>query len=276
MSSAGIIAASRLRELPIPEQAETTALYNYAAAQGISAPQGIKKEAINRLIFNLKDIGLWQTLDVYLQFAYNDTAFSQFSRICWKRLSLINIINNCPYTINGREGDKISGYVDTLFNASIGTNNYKLNDAHRCAMVYKDGTQAGNLNYIDGTSRNSVGYFRTTSSTPRIVGLINSTQGTETTTEVIDLAGVGMKVISRDASNHYYIANATTVANSDVPSTILYNQNNLLFASNAALNASDVGISSYSLGSQMSITTFQNYRNRYNTYLSKIGLNPIA
>jgi hypothetical protein len=174
--------------------------------------------------------------------------------------------NNVFYTKYGIiGGDAVTSFIDTNFNYLNDSQQYTLNDASRESVI----TVAGlNNAIIEGTSAVSPEFIRNGNfNTHRI----NS--GNLNLNSVFSFGGDGYTAINRLSSTDVTLIKKDIVGNRTQNSTILQNLN-IWLLSNSSIS-SNSGIGYYSAGAS-TVTEGQNFRTAYNTYLTSIGLSPIA
>jgi hypothetical protein len=234
-------------------------------------PNEAQKLILNQLIVDLKLNGLWDKQDYILNFAYNDTALSNFSLINLKKpkSSLATIKGGMAFTVNGWKGNGLNGSIETPFNPTLMGVNYKLNNAGRGGIVYVDGIMTPAYRLLD---YNASGYSRITN--------LNATQhrinssGTSLSS-AINLSGIGYKGIFRNSSSNIELYNKTAKYSVVSNSTIIDN-NIFRLISQGTVNWGDIGMSFYHIGSYLTQTEIENLRAIYNNYLSRINLLAIS
>jgi hypothetical protein len=121
------------------------AILNYATSQGYTLPSASQQLLQNRLIGDLKSAGVWSKLDTFAMFATNGN--SSFALIDWKRLSQYTAVNSPTFTTNqGFNGNALSSYINTNYNAVTNATNYTLNSASVGAYLFENAT--GDFAYI--------------------------------------------------------------------------------------------------------------------------------
>ncbi len=248
---------------------ELQAIINRANAEGFTLPSSTTLGHIDALISAYKSSGVWTKMDRLYNFAYNNTALTNFARIDWKNPStspLIIFNGGITYVVSGFMGNGVDGYLNTHFTPSTDGVNYTQNNASRTALVYNTPTTG---NAIDGnTPAGNNGFFIASTSAHRINGTNNIVGGN------VNLGGVGLKSINRYNATDLRLYNRTTENIRTSTSTILPPVEQYIFRNVG--NYSNSEISNYMLGSSLTLTEVTAIRNDYNTYLSNIGLTPIT
>ena len=136
---------------PQPMIAEYQAVLDYATTQGYVLPSASNQALQNKLIYDLKDAGMWETFDAFSMFATDGNA--DFALIDWKRVLDYTNYNNCVFTENkGFIGNGSSSYIDTKFTPSTDAVNYQTADAGMSIHLWQTGTNGkyliGNESYI--------------------------------------------------------------------------------------------------------------------------------
>lgn len=255
---------------PIPISAQTQAILDRADALGFDRPSG---EKINLIVHFWLTSGMWATQDVIFNFAYNNPLYNNFKTINWKNPSgaLLTIhggMNQQPY---GFEGNAIDGYLDTKFNPTIGTNNYKLNDASRGIVVYKQylGTTSNSL--LDCVGNRVYNSMYNTNTNQNKVNI-----SFNVTPQLIDFSGEGYKLLIRDNSTKQRGVSATGTQETTINSVGLSNSNQVLLGSTSGGFFGNAGTSFYHMGGALPTSFYADFRTVYNNYLVSIGLNPNA
>lgn len=248
-----------------PFTIELSSILNRANSLGYTIPTFSTLRAMDVHIRNMKTFGVWDKLDVYFEFAYNNTGLANFSLINWKKpeSNLAVPSGALNYTTAGWVGNGTSTYLDTNFNPTVGTNNYVLNSACRFFTVSAITGTAVNLDGTIGSVNNAWG---SGASQLRINGGGNSPSPL--------IAGVGFRAIARDSSTACRIHVKNVITPVTATSSSLLNANQLLFRSNTVY--SNDSISNYAMSSSLSDTELQNVRTSYNTYLTSVGLTALA
>jgi hypothetical protein len=233
------------------------AVLNYATSLGYTLPGTTQRVKQNKLVVDLKAAGIWQKLDTFAVFATDGS--SNFALIDWKKLSLYTSVNSPTFTTNGGfTGNSTSSYIDTNFNLSIGTNNYKLNDAGRFAWVDNIGANT----QIDGTST-----ARNIMSASNAVNSIRINQDTTSQNISVNLTGVGFKAGNRIDASSCVIFNNTTRTDTTSVSVIISNANQWLLRQSA--NYGNSRIRFYAVGSSL-VTENTAFYNAVNTYITSL------
>jgi hypothetical protein len=241
------------------------AVIDKAIAESFALPSTSVLKAMNKKIVQMKADGIWGKLDTYFNFATNSTSFANFSRICSKRRVLGTINGGLITTVNGFEGNGVDAYFDTNFNPSTFAGNYSLDFASRLSVLYKifDADPV-----IDGIMTNANNMMsNNNSNAQRINQTLNSISAA-------DMSGTGLKAIIRDNSDDLRLTNKSVEMNRTASSTLIRSENQWLFRRGATYG--DSGQSVYAMGESLTYTETQNFRTAYNTFLTEIGLTPIA
>jgi hypothetical protein len=157
-------------------------------------------------------------------------------------------------------------YFDTNFNPTINGSNYTLNNAGRDFVVFDLGN--GN-NTFESSNFGSINRTRLQASGTNVS--INN--GSTNLSTAIDLSNLGYKGVNRINSNDITIIDRNVLFNDNRVSTVLPNGNQILISADNRQHAG--GMMCYGIGASV-VTEGQNFRTAYNTYLTSIGLSPIA
>ena len=250
-----LIHNNRIKRGGVVYDAAYQAVLDYATTQGYALPSDEQKLLQNQLLIDLKSAGIWNKLDTFANFATDGS--SNFALIDWKRLSLLTAVNSPTFTTNeGFTGNGTSSYINTNFNPSIGTNNYKLNNASR--YIYTLNVVA----LFDGVELDVSNRMATAGTAQRInqgTGVINSAYSFS--------IGAGMKSIHRTSSTNVELFSDTTQASRTATSSSVTNANQLISRSLTTYSANRVCM--YAMGSSM-ITENTDFVNAYNTYVNSL------
>ena len=237
--------------------ADYQAILAYATTAEYTLPSASQRIKQNQLMLDLKAAGVWTKLDTLAIFATDGN--SDFALIDWKKLSQYTAVNSPTFTTNqGFTGNGTSSYINTNFNPAIGTNNYILNDASRCAWVF---TAASNR-IIDGISSGSQNDMTTQVNNQQ---RINS--GTTALSVSADLSGTGFKSIHRTSSTNVSVFNNTTQTNGTATSTSITSENQFILRRGSTHSAHQVSL--YGMGASL-VSENTAFYNAINTYLTSL------
>ncbi|MGQ2984862.1 hypothetical protein [Flavobacterium sp.] len=251
-----------------PFQTETLTLLSRGKQEGFNLPNFNSQVTIDVLIQQLKSHGIWQQLDVYYNFSYNDTSLADFSRINWKSpfSALATKNGGMAYTNQGWEGNGVDGYIDTNYLTSV-SSNYKLSGATIGGYVYKANTAGG----VSGRIACAIDTDRMTvinTSTTR--HRINTASNTSVT---VNLSGLGYKITTKDNTpNARYHYNNSTLTSTTTPTDTADGNNRRLglFASVSTSVYGNHGLSTLIFGGFLSETQVGQFQSSYNNYLSRL------
>jgi hypothetical protein len=232
-------------------------ILDYATTNDYTLPNDAQKLKQNQLLIDLKAAGIWNKLDTFALFATNGS--SQFALIDWKRLINYEAVSNPVFTTNeGFTGNGTASYIDTKFNPTIGTNNYKLNNASRYLYMF----MANGTNALDGIETiNTNRMLRSTVSTQTI------NQGSSTLSSTFNFTNVkGIKSIHRTSSTNVQLFNDTTGESRTATSTSLENKNQFILRSGTT-NYGSHEISMYAMGASL-VSENTAFVNAINTYMT--------
>lgn len=236
---------------------------------GNKIPDYDTRLAIDLYVTELKDIGVWSSLDTFVLFALNDTELDDFSLYDYKRGVFYTAFGGVTFTNEGWEGNGVDGYIDTNFNPATMGVNYTLNDASRGAVVSKTGTISATPLIIDSVVSTNQNTLR--------AGNYNFHRINQTTNNLnasADLSGIGFKVIIRQTSTNVMLVNKDVEINRTSSSTVVAAGNQHLLSSNTGF--SELSLSTYFMAASLTYAQTQDFRTATNNYLTAIGLNPIA
>jgi len=124
--SANSAASGQITSVPAFD-ADYQSVLDYGTAQGYTLPSGGQQTLQNDLVVALKAAGVWSKLDTFSVWATDGD--SDFALIDWKRVTDYTAINSPTFTANvGFQGDGVSSYVDSNYNASTSGVNYVNNN----------------------------------------------------------------------------------------------------------------------------------------------------
>lgn len=247
---------------------ETQFIVNRAHSEGFTLPNTTILGYIDSLITEMKNDDIWDLSDSFFNFAYNDISLVDFSRINWKlpysQLGLGNYVNNVTYRDIGIKGSSSTdvSYFETNYNPIRASVNYTLNLAGRFFICSEGGAGwydgSGNQNQMRTTAQNL---------------MINSTA---TLSPNINLTGTGLKGMMRDDSVNVRVIDVSTVINATSTTTSFADNTFRLLNNYFATGSGNMTCSAYYIGSSLTTTQTQNFRNYYNTFLLNLGLPQIA
>jgi hypothetical protein len=240
--------------------ADYQAVLNKAVALTYPLPTPSQQIKQNNLVLALKAGGIWNKLDVLYIFANDAVNGFDFGRINWKNPNsyLAQLTNPLTFTANqGLQGNGSTAYIDTTFNPTIGTNNYKLNNASRYLYMF----MANGTNALDGIETvNTNRMLRSTVSTQTI------NQGSSILNATFNFNNVkGMKSIHRTSATNVELFNGISGESKTATSTSLEDKNQFILRSGASYGAHQVSM--YSMGESLIsentayVTAFDNYIN---------------
>lgn len=237
-------------------------------------PTIAERVKINQLFLDLKSSGVWSKQDQILNFAYNNTALQNFSLINWKNPSaaIATLRTGIAFTVNGFKGDAVGGCIDTSFNPFLNGVNYSVNNAGRTAILYFNPAGSVSNSNIDGCSGGGMGgegMFGFSTVAQRI------TTPSSALSPAISMDGVGTRSINRDdATNIRIIKNATQTSHTQASTSPLTNLPYAILRRDT--NFGIGGVCYHMIGGSLTNTEVQNFRAAYNSYMTNIGLIPIA
>jgi hypothetical protein len=247
---------------------ELKAVIARATLEGFTLPSASTLNFCNTLILSMISSGYWAKRDLILNFAYNDTACENFSRINWKNPTgnLALKVASPLYQVGGWKGTgSTADYINTLYNLLSSSVQYTLNNASREAILTHAGTS---VSMIDGSA---TGFVETMRAGTFNSHKINSTNNLLSAN--VDLAGLGYTAINRTSATNVELFKKAVQFSRTATSTSLTNASQRIL--NGAFLAGTVCVGYYSIGSQV-VTEGQLLRTAYNTYLTNIGLSAIA
>ena len=251
-------------------EAEYKAILDYATTNSYTLPTPAQRLKQNTLLSSLKTAGVWNKLDTFANFATDGSA--QFALIDWKRLVQYNASTGPTFITNeGFTGNGTSSYINTNFNPTIGTNNYKVADASRCIYVRTQGVSQS----LDGVSTGNVNCFvASSSSTPSTsISLFRINQGSNAPIwaggAVNSNASNQMKSIHRTSStaSRVYLGTTSYDFTNLAGVNALVSLDQLILQRNGVFG--DSQISMYSMGANL-VAENTAYVNAYNTYINSL------
>ena len=230
----------------------TVQMLKYADDNSYQKPSDDYILKLDDFIKQLKGFDLWGKMD----FAYWMVGDSDMNFKC------INIINpemsGTPVgglinTLQGIEGNRIDGYIETGFNHLLNSVKQTVNDAGRSVYLYR--SAIGVL--LDSISGDSVSAYNLWRGVDGYTGQRINSQGAAN--PLLPFSDIGFKSLNRISLNTLVGINnleSTTASNASIPS--LVNSTHRLFYSNGSYSLN--GISMYSLGSAITGQDAINYR----------------
>jgi hypothetical protein len=232
-------------------------ILNYATSLGYTLPSTNQRFKQNKLLVDLKRVGIWEKLDSFAMFTTDGS--SNFALIDWKRLTTYTAVNSPTFTTNsGFLGNGTSSYIDTNFNISTGTN-YKLNDASRNYWINDSGSGSGGaLDGIAASAYNNTSFFN---ATQRINSLLSS--GVALAANVYGWHG-----IYRSTSTDIAFSTTSYVSTTQTSQTLI-NTNQLIMRFQTTYGGRRI-FKFYSLGGNFTSSEDTLYYNAINTYLTSL------
>lgn len=247
---------------------ETVALFNRATTEGFTVPDTTLKTQIDTLITSFKDKGIWNKFDFYFNFCYNNVNLSNFSRINWKNPSgSLATFSGVTYGVKGTSGNGSNAFVNTNWTASTQKVNYALLSASYGVIM---GT-AGNSYELVG-SVGGEGYTKLLNGSGN--HYCNSQTGQGSVNCNMDVSSIGLKAISRNATNTYGFLKTTMFTNTSNSLSIL-TPTAMTFHRNGD-NYGQSGIACGYASSYLEQSDINNLRLYYNIFLQAIGLTAFA
>ena len=248
---------------------ELQAILDKADLEGFTKPSQSVQDEMGALIGSMKATGIWNKQDLFLNFAYNDVALQDFSRINWKAPSdpLISLFGGLSYDSEGFQGDDVNGYIDTNHNPSTYGGNYLQDNASRF-VVMRDLDGGGGINAaIDSEAGGSGNAMHSGGSSAG--NRINGGDSTPNT----DLSGDGFTMINRTTSTNIQTYKKAVLTNATATSAGVANQNQWLLNILGFFGGNR--LSCHGMGGSV-LSEAQQFRTDYNTYLVNIGLTAYA
>jgi hypothetical protein len=246
------------------------AVIDYADANSITRPTGLTLSALNRFIIKEKTSGNFATNDVYLNFIYNNDAFADFSRICWKRLILVDVYVATYSATRGWQGvdNNPNRYIDPLFNPVTQGTNFTQNNAHIGGVVtFRYASGDAPFTGLESTNfRNN--YFVSSATNNRL----NTTSNTGAVT--VDGAGVGFKMMSRLNVNDCFYRNRNLEFDTVQTANSFISQKQMIMRMGTNYGALDVG--QFTMGGTVTKAQADARRQNLKDYYNEIGLTTLA
>lgn len=249
------------------------AVLNRATTLGYNLPSASQQIKQNALVLSLKLGGIWNKLDVLYVFANDAVNGFDFATINWKTPNSYQASLNNPLTFTTNQGitGSSSGWINTTFNPTIGTNNYKVADASRYLYVRTQGVSQS----LDGVSTGNVNCFvASTSPTPSTsISLFRINQGANAPTwvggAVNSNASNQMKSIHRTSStaSRVYLGTTSYDFTNLAGVNALANFQQFILQRNGV--SGDSQISMYSMGANL-VTENTAFVNAFNTYITSL------
>lgn len=224
--------------------ADYQAIISRALSLGYSVPSFDEQVAGSQLLIDLKNSGVWEKLDVFYVFA--TSAGANFSRLNWKNPNTFQISPTLNPTFISKIGWDLSqnnSYLSTTFNPSVGTNNYKIDNASRFIYVSKaiatnargilDGDISANSNRLLGYPVNS-----------------NRVNSVNTYINNVNMIGGGLKYVDRTSSNDIsFYSTGVTDVRTQVGGTL---QNTAQLIGRNVTTTTGITVGAYGMGAALS------------------------
>lgn len=247
------------------------AIVNRAKAEGFTLPTNTQLAYMETLISDMKSSGVWASTDCFLNYAWNDINLENFSRICWKnpngQLSIFN--GGYTYKTVGFAGNGANAFVNTMFNPGLATFNYTLNNAGRMIIISEAGVILPGTKVYDSAGGGTGNVMRSGNLTSQYINSGNVLNA------AFNYGGTGIKSIQRDSSTVVRLQDGNTLGARTQTSTAFSAGNQYLLSGVGGLYG-DSTVSCYYIGGSINDTNITNFRTSYNTFLSNLGLTPIA
>jgi len=247
---------------------ELKAVIARATLEGFTLPSASTLNFCNTLLNSMISSGYWAKRDLILNFAYNDTACENFSRINWKNPTgnLALKVNSPLYQVGGWKGTgSTADYINTQYNLLSSSVQYTLNNASREAILTHAGTVTS---MIDGSASGFGEVMRAGNFSTQRINCTNNTLNA-----AVNLEGLGYTAINRTSSTNVELFKKAVQFSRTQTSTSLVNASQRIL--NGLFLAGTVCVGYYSIGSEV-VAEGQLLRTAYNTYLTNIGLSAIA
>lgn len=241
-------------------------LISYATKEGFSAPSN--PTHLLRLIVDMKAIGLWDVLDVFYVFAGDGDNDFKCINIVDPGSFNATPVNSPTFSSDGVAGNASNAYLTTGVNPTNSNLKSKQNNALLMAVVANAVTGGGASNphsVIWGLQATTEDCFSTARSWRRLNGHFQD----EATT-----GAPGLFAIARTG------ALSGWATQKDVEQTLVNSSNALLNDVRTILrqgtNFGRGTVSCYGSGASVSQSVMQEFREKYNEYLQRIGESQIA
>jgi hypothetical protein len=265
LASHGIIGSSIVQSASF--DADYQAVLDYATTQGYTLPSAGQQTLQNQLVLDLKDGGIWNTLDLMYLFATDGD--SDFATINFKNANNFQLIqvNSPTFTTNqGFTGDALTAKLST----ANGGNEYNLlNDAIN--VTVNSVTSLNYCNVISGTLQYLFGALQLT---PFVIG---HHFGRQIATRVNSNANMSPNFsnnfsgIRRNTSSSFDLIDGSTITNNLQTSVNMPNQTlGILGRDGSAANFSNAQISFFTHGASLTDTEIGDVKTIIETYLTAI------
>jgi hypothetical protein len=259
---------------------QTQSVIDRAILEGYNIPNETTLKELDLFIGYCISEGIFNVLDYLRVSAYNDLSCENFSKIniCRPNGDLISYViggtSSINYTINGVKLNSSSSnyaYLNSgvVIDLPSSVNFYSRNNASRGTVLYQ-ATSGAFTSIINGVLTSTAERMSNENTVNQRI-----TQTTNNLPSSLDLTGTGLKALSR-------LENTVLGVNKDVVSTytrtfFASNINYGVYTEGASFNVgSGMGTSMGFLGGYLTQSQVLNLRTAYNTYLTNIGLTPIA
>jgi hypothetical protein len=258
---------SGIQSIGVSFDADYQAVLDYATTQGYTLPSAGQQLLQNQLVVDLKDRGIWNTLDLMYLFATNGD--SDFATINFKNANNFQLIkvNSPTFTTNvGFTGD---GSTAKLSTANGGNEYNLLNDAINPTV-----NSVTSLGYFNNLGSMISYLFGSLQLTPFITGhhfgrqaatRVNSTLNTPTT-PLTNFLGV-----RRNTSSSFDLIDGSTITNIGQDSVNFPNQTlGILGRDGSPSSFSNAQISFFTHGASLTDTEIADVKTIIETYLTAI------
>lgn len=250
------------------------AVLDYADTNTITRPASGTTlcDALNQMVLDYKAQSIWSTRDVFLFWRYGDTAYEEFSKICWIRLEQVTASGNITYSANGWKPDASTpGYIATNFVPSTDGVNFAAADAQIQILLNTASTSS-----TDPTKNNLFGCL----TDRKLAGFCANSGATRlnrdvSTSPTIDFFKTGLLSLNRDSSTALRSNTSsgekthTTSGTASLPSEEVYVFKRLT-------RTSDALGSMFTLGSSLTTAQYTAERTLLNTFFTTTGQTTIA
>lgn len=238
--------------------ADFDAVINYATTNGYTLPT--KSKLLLLLISRLKQIGVWQKLDVFYVFSGDGDSDFKCINLIDPAAFFGTKSGGLTWSNLGVKGNGTDGYIDSGYTPSINAVERKLENAGTFGVMANVGDVLWGTNSADDRFQNVL-----SANTKRLDGPF---------TTVVSATAAGFVGIMRDSGTTGRFISKSDVTNISGSTNDLTARVNLLLRSGMLYGTTQ--LSCWGTGAALTETEVLNFRNAFNNYLIKIGESPIA
>lgn len=246
---------------------EVAAINTRAITEGFTLPPLSVQHNMGVLINDLKTATLWDKMDCFFNYAFNQVGLGNYSRINWANPAgtMADHFGGLTFTAQGVEGNATDGYILTNY-SPVGSTRVTQNSFAKGLALYKASVINPN---IMGTREGGQNITNSSSNVQRV------NANTTNADNVRDLSGTGIIATHRTINTQIRVYRNSYKSTTNQVSSAT-NLNRIITFLRASTGYSDAGIGMGYLASYITDAQFDVLRASYNQYLTGIGLTAYA